>query len=398
MSTAEQVVRLAARGDGVTEAGRYIAGAVPGDTVMGDVVTPGPHRVVPACEHFGVCGGCQLQHTDEETLRAFVSGRITGALAGVGIVPEQTHPTYLSPSHSRRRASLRAIRDADGFRFGFNASSSNDVIDLKACHVVTPELWSIISALRDVLPGLLAKGRTITVTITQTLSGFDIVLGGSVDLSVNQIETLSAFSRANKIARITLDTDAGQETAIQNASPTIRLGGVAVGLPPGGFLQPTRDGEVALQAAVLNICKGAGRVADLFCGVGTFALPLAEYASVVAADAAKAAVTSLDVAAKAANRAINVLHRDLFRAPLEAQALSKFDAIVLDPPRAGAKAQVAELAKSRVKKIAYVSCNPNTFARDAEALSQAGFALHELWPVGQFRWSTHVELVAAFYR
>jgi 23S rRNA (uracil1939-C5)-methyltransferase len=173
---------------------------------------------------------------------------------------------------------------------------------------------------------------------------------------------------------------------------------VPVPLPPGGFLQATADGEAALQRAVVQACEGAAQVADLFCGVGTFALPLAQAANVLAADAAGAAVKALAEAARGAGRRVRAEHRDLFRQPYAARELARFDAVVLDPPRAGAAAQTAEIARAAAPRVVHVSCNPNTFARDARTMADGGFRLAELWPVGQFRWSLHVELAALFVR
>lgn len=397
MNVAKPIVRLAARGDGVTEDGEFVSGAAPGDTVTVTGIVPGPHRSKPPCVHFGTCGGCQLQHVDDETLAGFVAGRIVGALAGIGIVAARVHPAHLSPPHSRRRASLRALNDRNGFRMGFNVEESNAVVDLHECHVVTPALWSAIVALRPVLPGLLMRGRAAGVTLTQTASGIDCVLA-NIDAGVQVSQSLSDFAAANRVARISLGGPAGTEIAVHNDDAVVRFDGIAVVLPPGGFLQATADGERALQAAVSGICGPVRRIADLFCGVGTFALPLSRTSQVLAADAAGPAVAALGVASRLAGRRIEAVHRDLFRHPLTAGELARYDAVVLDPPRAGAKAQIAELAMSKVERIAYVSCNPNTFARDAKLLVDAGYRLTELWPIGQFRWSVHVELVAGFCR
>ncbi|MEA3538024.1 MAG: methyltransferase [Pseudomonadota bacterium] len=393
----ETIVRLAARGDGVTESGRYVAGAIPGDTVEGDVIAAGPHRIAPACRHFGVCGGCQLQHADDAVLAEFVSGRILGALAGVGIVPETVHPVHLSPAGARRRASFRLVRDNGGVRIGFNVEGSSAVVDLAECPVVQPALWDAARALRDALAPKLRAGHAVGMTLTETLSGFDVLLT-NLSLAAADIGALAALASEARLARIATETSAGVEIALQLAEPAVRFGDVTVALPPGGFLQATVDGEAALQAAVLEGIGGAGTVADLFCGAGTFALPLSARAKVFAADAARDAVAALSAAAKRSGRPITTAHRDLFRQPLQPAELSKFDAVVLDPPRAGAKTQVETIARSKLKRVVHVSCNPNTFARDAKILHEAGFRLTELWPVGQFRWSIHVELAAVFLR
>jgi 23S rRNA (uracil1939-C5)-methyltransferase len=394
MSDIEKIVRLAARGDGVTESGRFVPGAVPGDIVRGEVVEPGPHRAAPPCRHFGACGGCQLQHADEWTLGAFVEGRILGALAGAGIAPEIAHAAHMSPPFSRRRASLRVMADKNGLRIGFNIEGSAEIIGIEECHVVTPRLWRAVEALRPYLATVLRRGQAAGIALTETRAGLDLVFS-NIRIAPQVLPALTEFARANGVARIS--TDEG-DTVMQLAEPSVTFGGVEVGFPPGAFLQATADGEAALQGAVLKACAGARRVADLFSGLGTFALPLSQQAKVLAADAAGPAIAALAKAAAGARRPLETAHRDLCRRPLTPAELKGFDAVVLDPPRAGARAQAEQLAKSSVPTIAYVSCNPNTFARDAKILVEEGYRLMELWPVGQFRWSTHVELVAAFRR
>lgn len=395
--SAETIVRLAARGDGVTESGRYVAGAAPGDIVDGDVVTPGPHRAVPSCRHFGVCGGCQLQHIDDAALVDFIAARIVWALAGVGIEAETVHPVHLSPPAARRRASFRIVREGKGVRLGFNTEGSSALVDLTECPVVVPSLWRCARDLSAALQPWLRPGHAAGLTITETAAGFDILLA-NLTLPSNAIGTMAALAPTLGIARIATETAAGVEIAIQFAEPAVRFDGIPVALPPGGFLQATEDGEAALQAAVLAGCAGAGTVADLFCGAGTFALPLSRHAKVHAADAAAGAVKALVEAANRARRPVTTAHRDLYRQPLQPAELDKFDAVVLDPPRAGAKAQVEAIARSKLKRLTYVSCNPNTFVRDAKILHDVGFRLTDLWPVGQFRWSIHVELAAVFVR
>ena len=389
----ETVVRLAARGDGVTDAGRYIAGAVPGDRVDGDRLVAGPHRATPPCRHFGACGGCQLQHVDEETLAGFVRGRIVGALAGAGVTAERVEPVHLSPAGSRRRASVRALRTRDGVVIGFNVERGHDIVDLAECQVLAPALWRAVGALRQPMTAMLGPGAAANLTLSVTATGIDLVIGGA-QLSSSAPAILAAWAEAHGIARISGDDG----VIVQRVEPIVVMDGVRIAFPAGGFLQATPDGEAALQRAVVDACTGARRVADLFTGIGTFALPLSRDARVLAADAAGPAVSALAAAARAAGRNVETAHRDLFRQPYDRKALAAFDAVVLDPPRAGAGAQVAELARSTVKRVVYVSCNPNTFARDAKTLCDDGYQLETLTPVGQFRWSLHVELAAVFAR
>jgi 23S rRNA (uracil1939-C5)-methyltransferase len=397
MTAGEPVVRFAARGDGVTASGRYVPGGVPGDTVNGESLCHGPHHRAPPCRHFGDCGGCQLQHADDIALAQFVSGRIVAALSTAGVVPAHVHGVHLSPPGSRRRASLRAQCAGDAVRVGFNAPQSHRIVPLAECAVLTPALWRIVVALRDLLPGIVA-GTAVAIAITETATGTDMLIEGGIRTDSASRAMLADFGRTFAVARIAHSDESGTSTLAERAVPQVLLDGVPVALPHAAFLQATADGEAALQAAVQASTIGAKRVADLFCGVGTFALPLSVAARVAAVDAAGPAVAALGAAAKAADRRVETAHRDLYRRPLDKQELAAFDAVVLDPPRAGAETQVREIARSTVPRVAYVSCNPATFARDAKLLATAGFRLTELWPVGQFRWSTHVELAAAFVR
>jgi 23S rRNA (uracil1939-C5)-methyltransferase len=402
MSEVETVVRLAARGDGVTSGGRYVAGVAPGDGVRfdGDVVTiePGPHHQTPPCRHFPECGGCQLQQVDDAAYADWLAARIVHALQTQGVEPQRVEPVHLSPPRSRRRASLRAVRRGGRVELGFNAEGSHQIVDMHECHILRPELFALVAPLRELLGGLLGEGQGGGVTMTLVEGSVDLLLSNLDARPLAAIERLTAFALAQGLARLAVETAAGIDVIAQAGEPAVRLDGVAVTLPPAAFLQATLDGEAALQAAVLAATAGAKACADLFCGVGTFALPLSRTARVHAVDAAGPAVEALGAAAKAAGRRVATEHRDLFRRPLRSDELKRFDAVVIDPPRAGAAAQMAEIAKARVPTVAAVSCNPNTFARDAALLTDAGYRLERLWPVGQFRWSTHVELAARFVR
>ena len=402
MSGAETVVRLAARGDGVTSGGRYVGGVAPGDIIRfeGDVpvIEPGPHHQIPPCRHFPECGGCQLQQVDDAAYAEWATARILYSLGTQGVTPGAVEPVHLSPPRSRRRASLRAVRRGRRIEIGFNAEASHRIVDMHECHVLQPALFALVAPLRDLLGPLIADGQGGGVTMTATDGGIDLLLSNIEARSFAALDRLTTFATERGIARLAVETAAGIDIIAQAEEPFIRFDGVPVRLPPAAFLQATPDGEAALQAAVLASTAGAKHCADLFCGAGTFALPLSRHARVHAADAAGPAVQSLGAAAKLAGRALTVEHRDLFRRPLRADELNRFDAVAIDPPRAGAKEQMAELARSKVPVIAAISCNPNTFARDAAILVAGGYRLERLWPVGQFRWSTHVELAARFVR
>ncbi len=399
MSDGEEIVRIAARGDGMTATGRAVPLAAPGDTIGRDgLLVPGPHHAAPPCRHFPECGGCQLQHVDDATYAAFIVERIAGALTAQGVaVPEIALP-HLSPPRARRRASLSAERRGRQLLLGFNAGASHRIVDLRECHVLDARLFALVQPLRGLLAGLVPDRRAATVQMTLADQGIDLLLDKVEVDGLTATEALTAFAERHGLARLSLDEGYGPEPRWEPRPVTITLGGVAVPLPQGAFLQATPDGEAALVAAVAEAVGGAGTVADLFAGLGTFALPLALSARVHAVEGARDALLALKVAADGAQRPITTEHRDLFRRPLTAAELARFDAVVLDPPRAGAKEQAAALARSQVPRIAFAACNPATFARDARLLVDGGYRLRSISPIGQFRWSTHVELVGAFER
>jgi 23S rRNA (uracil1939-C5)-methyltransferase len=387
----ELIVRIAARGDGVTTSGRHVAFGVPGDALLDDgALAPGPHHQEPPCRHFPECGGCQLQHADDEAYRGYLVSRVDGALAQHGLSTEIREP-HLSPPRSRRRATLRTMRIAKGVVIGFNVEKSNRVVDMRECHILRPELFGLVAPLRTLLAELMRPGRTGEAQLTLVDQGPDVLLKGVAADGLEAVERLTAFAEAQKLARLSIDRGLGAETQYEPEPTTVTLSGVPVSFPTGGFLQATADGEAALVGSVQNAISGSQRVADLFAGLGTFALAArAVYAAEASRDAAEAL--------KRAAPQLAVEHRDLYRRPLDAAELARFDAAILDPPRAGAAEQVAQLARTSVARIAYVSCNPATFARDAKALVEGGYALEWIEPVGQFRWSTHVELAACFSR
>jgi len=385
----EPIVRIAARGDGVTPSGRHVPFGVPGDAVLDDgALAYGPHHQEPPCGHFPECGGCQLQHADDEAYRDYLVSRIEGALAQHRLETRIRVP-YLSPPNSRRRASLKALQIGEKVRIGFNAELSHRVVDMHECHVLRPELFALIQPLRDVLHGMVHPKRTAEIQLALVDYGVDVLLKGVPAGRLSEIERLTAFALKHDLARLSVDRGLGPDTIYAPQSPTVTLSGVPVAFPHGSFLQATRDGEDALVQSVREITAGGKSVADLFSGLGTFALATrARYAAEAARDPVEALRRALPSA--------TVEHRDLYRRPLDRAELKRFDTVILDPPRAGAEEQVQELARSAIGRIAYVSCNPATFARDAKMLVSSGYRLDWIDPVGQFRWSTHVELAACF--
>ena len=396
---ATAIVRLAGRGDGVAEDGRHIPLTAPGDSIDDyGAISRGPHYRDPPCRHFPLCGGCQLQHVDDSAYGAFIVERIEGALRAQGVtVPAMATP-HLSAPLSRRRAALRAEKIHKRVVIGFNEEGSHKIVDMAECHVIAPALFALVAPLRALLVTLLRDRRTAGVQMTLTDQGVDLALDKVTVEGLAADEALTAFAAKLALARLTLDDGYGPQTRWEPRPVTVSFGGVEVPLPPGGFLQATADGEAALLAAVRGIVGEAAAVADLFAGLGTFALPLSATAKVLAVEGARDPALALRMAAGRAQRPLLVEHRDLFRRPLDAKELGRFDAVVLDPPRAGAREQVELLAAAKVARIAYVSCNPATFARDAKTLVEGGYRLERIMPVGQFRWSTHVELVGAFVR
>jgi 23S rRNA (uracil1939-C5)-methyltransferase len=387
----ELIVRIAARGDGVTSTGRHVAFGVPGDALLDDgALAPGPHHQEPPCRHFPECGGCQLQHADDDAYRGYLVSRIETALAQHGLETQIRDP-HLSPPCSRRRATLRALKVGNGAVVGFNAERSHRIVDMHECHILRPELFRLVAPLRTLLARLLQPKRPAEVQLTLIDGGVDLLLKGIEPGGLAGAELLTSFAAEQGLARLSLDQGIGAETVYEPHPASVSLSGAAVGFPVGGFLQATQDGEAALVASVRDAVEGSKAIADLFAGLGTFALALrASYA----AEASRDAAAALNRAAAS----MAVEHRDLYRRPLDGDDLKRFDAVILDPPRAGAQEQVRALAGSAVQRIAYVSCNPGTFARDAKSLVDGGYVLDWIRPVGQFRWSTHVELAACFTR
>lgn len=398
MNDPDLIIRLAAKGDGVTVSGRHVSGAVPGDTVDAEgEITPGEHHVAPACRHFTTCGGCQLQRADDSVLTEFVRDRVLNAARGQGLEPAELLPVHLSPPHTRRRAGLHGLRTARGAVLGYREGGSHKVVDLKECPVLHPRLAALIAPLRAFVA---AHGPKAMVGINLTLAdqGVEAGLSNFPLEGLGPTEAALDFAREQGLARLTVDQGYGAETVWEPEPVTVTLSGVPVGLPAGAFLQATHDAEDRMVADAAEWLGDARIVADLFAGLGTFAFGLREGRKVLAVEAEQAAHLACKATGARAGGQVLALHRDLFRSPLQPAELNRFDAVLLDPPRAGARSQVAEIAASSVKRVVYVSCNPSSWARDAAVLAEAGFTLRKLRPVGQFRWSTHVELVSLFER
>jgi 23S rRNA (uracil1939-C5)-methyltransferase len=409
MSVTHTISAMGASGDGVaeTEKGRvFVPFSLPGERVnlaiignradMTALLAPSPERVEPACPHFTACGGCALQHWQADAYRAWKRGLVADVLAAQGITAPIAD-LIVSPPGSRRRAVFSAQMMRDGLAFGFRRAMSHAVEPITHCPVTAETITGRLEALKALALRIapLAKGA-FHMTVTATSAGLDIRADDVRSPDDAQRRGLVQAVLASRFARLSLR----DEVIITAEEPQVLFDGIAVTPPPGGFLQATTEAETAMLAIVGGYLDGARRVADLFSGSGTFALPLARRSTVHAVEADAAALASLDRAARHAVSAgarlkpVTVEKRDLFMRPLTTKELGAYDAVVIDPPRAGAEAQMAQLAKSSVKRIAAVSCNPVTLVRDLKILMAGGYGLLSVTPLDQFLFTPHVEAVA----
>lgn len=398
-----EITRLGHHGDGIAEGPLYAPLTLPGEVVTGRpegnalrdirIVTPSAHRVTPACRHFKSCGGCRLMHAADDFVARWKQEIVTRALAAQGLEAEM-RPIATSPPQSRRRASFAARRTKAGAMVGFHGRASDTLVEIPDCRLVTPALLAGRAVAEDLVRAGGSRKAVLDVMVTETLGGLDIAVTGGKPMDAALFSELSAIAETRSLARLTWDG----ETVGLRVPPEIAMGPARVAPPPGAFLQATAHGQQVLTEAVTEAVGGAKRIVDLFAGCGTFALPLAQSAEVHAVEGDRAMLAALDHGWRHAAGLKKVVTeaRDLFRNPLLPGEVARFDAVVIDPPRAGAEAQVAQLAEARVPVIAHVSCNPATFARDAKTLAAAGYRLDWVQVVDQFRWSAHVELVARF--
>ena len=403
--------RVGGEGDGVGPGPAFVPFTLPGERVLAvgggerrellEVLTASDDRVVPPCPHFGTCGGCALQHWAHAPYLAWKVERLAGTLVRQQIETEILKPFAAGPG-TRRRVALHARRGSrEAARLGYKARKSWDLVDIAVCPISDPAIQAAIPALKRLAAPLFEHPKSApTLHVTLTPSGLDIDISGverkSGGLSADARVQLAERAAEADFARVTIDG----EVAYQARLPQVRLGQAVVSLPPGAFLQATPQAEAAMAAFIAEQAAGAMRIADLYCGVGTFTFRLAQIAQVYAADSAPEAIRALSGALAAAPglHGVTAEARDLVRRPVLAEELKKTDVAVFDPPRAGAAEQTAELARSSVARVIGVSCNPATFARDARTLIDAGFSLDRVLPVDQFLWSPHIELVGVFTR
>lgn len=420
------VTRLGARGDGVagTDAGAlfHVPLAAPGDrllvrpvaggrgasrAVIVERVADGPGRQTPPCPYFGACGGCSVQHVADAPYAEWKRGLVIEALARRGLTAGTVAALVRCPPGTRRRARFQAWRGPRGVALGFFGARGRRVIDIESCAVLAPPLQVLLAPLRALL-GVLAPLRApADAAVTLCDNGIDLTLGLAADPDLATRERLVEFAAAHDLARLSWRVaQAGPDAApaepvVARRAPLFDFGGVDVHPPPDGFVQPTRAGEAALRGQVDSTLAGAARIADLYAGCGAFSLGLAARGAAVAAvDIAAGPIAALRAAARAGGfgERVTAETRDIARRPLSAEELARFDGVVLDPPRAGADAQARALAGSTVPTVAYVSCNPASFARDARTLADGGYRLVRVTPVDQFPWTAHLELIGEFRR
>ncbi|WP_311029447.1 class I SAM-dependent RNA methyltransferase [Mesorhizobium koreense] len=408
MSAEFRIERLGAQGDGVvlTERGPvYIPFTLAGERVTasrnGDradllaVVEPSPLRVEPACRHFGECGGCALQHMEEGAYREWKRGRVVEALRSRGIETEVA-PLVPCPPKERRRVTLSARRTEAGMLLGYNRALSHTIVDIEECPIARPEIVAALEPLRSLAKTICSTDKAFRLTVTVTGSGLDVAAHGSGKFAEKTRKAASDFTLRAGFARLSVDG----EIVIEPRKPVVLFGDVPVSPPPGAFLQAVAGAEQTMADLVSVHLSKVKRIADLFSGVGAFALRLAKGTEIHAVEADAASLSALDRGFRFGSglKRVTTERRDLFVRPVTAKELNAFDGIVFDPPRAGAEAQSRQIAKSDVLLVAAISCNPATLARDLTILIEAGYTLQRVVPIDQFLWSPHVEAVALLTR
>jgi 23S rRNA (uracil1939-C5)-methyltransferase len=402
------IVALGHGGDGIAETGKgrlYVPFTLPGETAEIEragthgrvlrLVAESPNRVAPLCRHFGACGGCALQHMERGAYLAWKQTIVANAFEKRGIAAD-VEPVVPSKTRSRRRAVFSAVRAASGIVLGFHRRAANEIIGIEECPVLVPAIADRLSTLRMIGELTVKPGRQTRMIVVAADNGLDIAVEGAGRIGRAGLEALGRLAADEALARLTVD---GNQIFL-NRQPELVEAGLAVLPVPGGFLQAVAPAETALAAAVLDHVGDAAPVADLFAGIGTFALRLARRVPVTAVEGSRELVAAIEAAAHRTSglKPVTPRKRDLFRNPLAPAELDAFGAVVFDPPATGAKAQVEAIAASRVPKVAAVSCNPATLARDARILIDGGYRLARVVPVDQFLFSAEIEVVATFAR
>ena len=400
--TGYRIERLGHHGDGIAPGPLFAPLTLPGEVVSGiaegdrltdiRIVEPSENRVSPPCRHFKSCGGCQLQHASDAFVAEWKTDVVARALAANGIETD-LRPIFTSPARSRRRATFSARRTKKGAMAGFHARASDVIVEIPDCQLLHPDLMAALPVAWALAAIGASRRGALSVSATLSQTGLDIAVDGGLPTDGPLLVSLAQAAERHDLARLSWNG----EVVATRRPPAQLFGSAAVVPPPGAFLQATESGEHALLGAVEDITESAVRIVDLFAGCGTFSLPLARRAEVHAVEGSQAMIKALDHGWRHATGLKRVTSevRDLFRRPLMPDELARVDTCIIDPPRAGAEAQVEELCRSGIATIAYVSCNPVTFARDARRLIEAGYALNWVQVVDQFRWSAHIELAAS---
>jgi len=401
--TEHTIIRLGHHGDGIADGPIFAPRTLPGEVVTGAtdgqtlrdirIIDPSPDRVAPPCRHFKSCGGCQLQHASDAYVARWKAEVVETALAAHDI-PARIEAVHTSPARTRRRATLAARRTKAGAMAGFHARGSDTVTEIPACHLLHPDLMAGLPLARDLARAGTSRKAPLAVTLTRSRGGLDVAVTGGKPADGPLRATLAGLAGAHDVARLAWDG----EVIVTRHAPEQVFGPARVVPPPGAFLQATEHGEAALLDAAGAILAEARRIVDLFAGCGTFTLPLARHAHLHAVEGDAAMLEALDQGWRHAPglKPVTTEARDLYRRPLLADELARYDSALLDPPRAGAEAQIAQIAAARLPRLAYISCSPVTFARDARHLIAAGYEMGAVQVIDQFRWSAHVELIAAF--
>ncbi len=397
------IKRLGHHGDGIAEGPVFAPRTLPGEEVDGEIVegriatpkivTPSSDRVAAPCRHYKACGGCALQHASDGFVAEWKQDVVRTALAAQDIAAEML-PVHTSPPRARRRAVFTGRRTKKDALVGFHARASDVITEIPDCQLLHPDLLAAVPALRALTVFGVSRKGEVRFTVTRSDAGVDVSVEGAKPLEGQMLMTLAAMAGEHGLARLTWNG----EMIAEIRPPYQSFGKARVNPPAGAFLQATKEGENALLGAVLETVSGAKHIADLFSGCGTFALPMAENAEVHAVESDADMLKSLDQGWRKATglKRVTTEARDLYRRPLLPDELKRYDAVVIDPPRAGAEYQMMEIATAQVPVVSSVSCNPVSFARDAKILIQAGYDMGPVTVVDQFRWSTHVEMAAAF--
>lgn len=414
--TTYQITKLNENGDGIASVkGREmpVPFTLPGDEVeltffehkkqlvaeLKSVVKPSPNRVQPVCRHFGECGGCSLQHADDVTYKAFKKGLVVAALERFGLDSDVVAESVILPAGRRRRVNFEAKLKNGQLTLGFHKRRTHFLVDLQECHTIMPEMRILLEPLHGVLAFALQNNQKAQLFLTTTKAGIDLWLEiqdvSSLDTMARGV--LAQFAAEVKLARLIFRHRKTVDIIYQSAEPVVQFGGVDVDVDAFGFLQASDDADEALTSLVMGaLPENTQKIADLFCGRGTFTLPLSLRGAVEAYEFDKRALVALDKAIERSKRPVTTHFRNLFEESLTAEELNAFDVVVIDPPRAGAEHQCAQFQDTYVQKIVYVSCHPDTFARDAKILIESGYVLEKATPVDQFPWAAHVEVVGVF--